>query len=189
MVGSGLYDDPSRRLPMFRDHDRLSCMLAACIVASAVIAPRAHADDASCKPVSDAMMKQARTPYHETATAGGKSFEKIYTTTTLYIGNGGHWMKLPATPQSVIDAMRESGQIFSNCQPLRTEMVDGQATTVYAAHSRTTTPAASNDAQIWIADASGLSVKTEADEQEGGRKMHVSTRLDYSGVQAPADAK
>jgi hypothetical protein len=189
IADSDLHDDPSRRCPMFRNPARLTCMLAACILAGAVIAPQARADDASCKPVLGALMKQARTPYHEMATADGRSFEKIYTTTTLYIGNGGHWMKVPATPEGLIDAMRENGQTFSSCKSLRTEMVDGQAATVYAAHSQTTTPPASNDAQIWIADASGLPVKTEADEQGGGRKGHVSTQLIYGNVQAPAGAK
>lgn len=174
---------------MFRNHVPRSCMLLACVLVGPVIALQARAEDASCKPVSDALMKQARTPYHEMATVDGRPFEKIYTTTTLYINNGGHWVKLPATPQDVIDAMRETGQTFSNCRSLRTEIVDGQAATVYAAHSQTTAPAASNDAQIWIANASGLPVKTEADEQEGGRRVHASTHLDYSNVQAPADAK
>ena len=152
------------------------------------IAP-ARADDASCKPVSDAMAKQARTPYHETAVSGGKPFEKIYTTTTLYIGNGGHWVSTPASPQTLIDATRESGLTFSDCKSLRTETVNGQAATVYAAHYRTTAPAGSSDAQIWIDNASGLPVQTEADGQAEGRKVHTSTHLSYSNVQAPAGAK
>ena len=170
-------------------HVPRSSVLATCIFAAAVVAPPASADDASCKPVSDAMMKQARTPYHETATAGGKPFEKIYTTTTLYIGSGGHWMNVPATPQTLVDAMHDTGQPFTDCRLLRTEVLEGQATTVYAAHSRTANPAADSDAQIWIADASGLPVKTEADVQENGRKTHASTHLDYTDVRPPAGAK
>lgn len=143
----------------------------------------ARADDASCKPVSDAMMKEAHTPYHETAVAGGKSFEKIYTTTMLYIGHSGQWMKMPETPQDLIDATKESGITLSHCKSLRTEMVDGQAATVYAAHL--TTPGTSSDAQIWIGNASGLTLKTESDTQTGPGKGHTSTHMRYGNVQAP----
>ena len=145
----------------------------------------AHADDASCKPVSDAMLKLARTPYHEMATTGGRSFEKIYTTSALYIGSGGHWMKMPATPKDLLDVTRESGLAYSGCKPLRAETVDGQAATVYAVHYQTTTPAASSDAQIWVG-ANGLPLKAESDGLTGPGKGHTSTHMTYGNVQPPA---
>ncbi len=165
--------------------NRVALLFAAAV--GTLVVTNARADDASCKPVLDAMTKQAGTPYHEFATANGKSFEKVYTTTKLYIGNGGHWLKTPLTPQELIERTRESGLAFSRCAALRTETVDGEATTVYAAHFQTTEPVGSNDAQIWIG-SSGLPVKTEADAQVGGHKMHTSTRLSYSNVQAPTDS-
>ncbi len=174
---------------MFSHRARLSCTLSVCTMAGAAIAPQARADDASCKSVSEAMTKMAGTPYHETAITGGKSFEKIYTTTALYLGSDGHWLKTPATPQTLLHATRESGLVFSDCKALRADSVDGQAATVYAAHYRTTAPASNSDAQIWIADASGLPVQTEADGQAEGRKVHTSTHISYSNVQIPADAK
>jgi hypothetical protein len=159
---------------------------AASVLIGVIASAPAHADDASCKPVSDAMMKQARTPYHEIATVGGRSFEKICTASTLYIGMNGHWTKTPMTPQDLIDVMRETGVSLSNCRSLRTETVDGQAATVYAAHLQTTTPASSSDSQIWIGNASGLTLKTEADTLEGGRKVHVLTHFVQGNVQPPA---
>ena len=164
----------------------LAIPLAALVaLAGALDATSARADDATCKPVSEAMAKLASTPYHETAVVNGKPFEKIYTTTALYIGSGGRWMKTPATPQTLNDASRESGLSFSNCKSLRTEAVDGQAATVYAAHSQTTTPAFGSDAQIWIG-ANGLPLRSESDVPTGPGKGHTSTRMAYDNVHAPA---
>ncbi|OOG56844.1 hypothetical protein B0E48_12220 [Rhodanobacter sp. C03] len=132
-------------------------------------------------------MKQANTPYHEIAMADGKkSVEKIYTTHALYIGMRGHWTKTPMTSQDVIDLTRETGASFSNCRSLRTETVDGQVATVYAVLIQTTTPASSSDTQIWLSNASGLPLKTEAVTQAGDRKVHVSAHFDHGNVQPPA---
>ena len=144
----------------------------------------AHADEASCKPVTDAVAKMARTPYHEVATVDGKPFEKIYTTTTLSTRVGGKWMTVPMTPQEVLEAMQETG-LYSNCKVLRTEIVDGQRATVYAAHRASPdTSFPSQDDQIWIA-ANGLTLKTVSDAQARGHKVHAETHVTYDNVQAP----
>jgi len=144
----------------------------------------AHADDASCKTVADAAAKMARTPYHEVATVDGKPFEKIYTTTTLSTRVGGKWMTVPLTPKEVLEAMQETGS-YSNCKVLRTEIVDGQSATVYAAHrSSPDTSFPSQDLQIWIT-ASGLTLKTVSDGQAGSRKVHAESHVTYDNVQAP----
>lgn len=150
----------------------------------------AHADDASCKPVTDAEAKLARTPYREVATVDGKPFEKIYTTTTLSMRiNNGKWTTVPMTPQEVLDAMREAGGSYSNCRVLRTEIVDGQRATVYAAHRLSPgTSFPSQDDQIWIA-ANGLTLKNVSDTQNGGHKVHAESRVTYDNVQAPAAAQ
>jgi hypothetical protein len=149
----------------------------------------AHADDASCKPVTDAAAKMARTPYHEVSTVDGKPFEKIYTTTTLSMRiNSGKWMTVPMTPQESLDTLRETGS-FTNCKLLRTEIVDGQRATVYAAHR--TSPGTSfpnEDAQIWIA-ANGLTLKAVSDAQVKGRKVHAESHVTYDNVHAPAGAQ
>ena len=149
----------------------------------------AHADDASCKPVTDAEAKLARTPYHEVATVDGKPFEKIYTTTTLSMRiNNGKWMTMPMTPQEVLDSMRESGSSFSNCKMLRTETVDGQRAIVYAATQSTATGSYKSEGeQIWIG-TNGLTLKTVSDAQTGGKKIHAETHVTYDNVQAPAGA-
>jgi len=159
--------------------------LMAVVAFTGNLAPMAaHADDASCKPVTDAAAKMARTPYHEVATVDGKPFEKIYTTTTLSTRVAGRWMTVPMTPQEILDAMRETGS-FSNCRVLRTEIVDGQRATVYAAHR--TSPGTSfpdQDNQIWIG-ANGLTLKSVSDAQVGGHKAHSEAHMTYDNVQAP----
>lgn len=154
-----------------------------------LFAPSARADDASCKPVADAAAKLARTPYHEVSTVDGKPFEKIYTTTTLSMRiNNGKWMTVPMTPQEVLDSTRETGS-YSNCKVLRTEVVDGQSATVYAAHRVSPgTSVPNEDDQIWIA-ANGLTLKTISDSQVKGRKVHAESRVTYDNVQAPAKTR
>lgn len=149
----------------------------------------AHADDASCKPITDAVTKLARTPYHEVATVDGKPFEKIYTTTTLSMRiNNGKWMTMPMTPQEILDSMRESGSSFSNCRKLRTETVDGQRAIVYAATQSTATGSYKSEGeQIWIG-ANGLTLKTVSDSLAGGKKVHAESRVTYDNVQVPVAA-
>ena len=160
--------------------------VAALLLASSFVA---HADDASCRPVTDAVAKLARAPYHEVSTVGGKPFEKIYTTTTLSMRiDNGKWMTMPMTPQEVLKSMHEAGGSYSNCKALRTEIVDGQRATVYVAHR--TSPGTSfpnQDDQIWIA-ANGLTLKTVSDSQVQGRKVHAESHVTYDNVHAPSGA-
>ena len=168
----------------------LKLLIELLIITAAAPTP-ARADDASCKAVMDAMMKQIRTAYRETITIESKpAREFIHTTTAFYYqGKDGHWVKVPMTAQDRIEAMHETGATLSNCKQLRQEMVNGQPAIVYAAHEQTTLPAQSIDTQIWIATASGLPLKTEADQEEGGHKVHCSTLLTYDNVQPPAGVK
>jgi hypothetical protein len=60
---------------------------------------------------------------------------------------------------------------------MRTEIVDGQRATVYAAHR--TSPGTSHpsqDDQIWIA-ASGLTLTTVSDSEAGGHKVHAEAHM------------
>jgi hypothetical protein len=181
--------------PIMSRHPPLTpSLLALSLLASALstLAPTpAHADDASCKVVMDAMMKQIRTAYRETITLEGKpAREFIHTTTAFYYqGKDDHWMKVPMTAQERIDAMHETGATLSNCKQLRQEMVNGQPAIVYAAHEQTTLPVQSIDMQIWIATASGLPLKLESDQEQGGHKVHALTLCTYDNVQPPADVK
>ena len=161
-------------------------LIALAALAGTLASLPAQADDASCKPVTDAAAKLARTPYHEVSMVDGKPLEKIYTTTTLSMRiNNGKWMTMPMTPQEVLDSMRETGS-YSNCKVLRTEAVDGQRATVYAAHRISPgTSFPNQDDQIWIA-ANGLTLKTVSDVQVKGRRVHAESHVTYDNVHAPA---
>lgn len=173
---------------MSRHHCLTIPLLAVVLLAGSFAT--AHADDPACKPVLDAQMRQSRTAYRETIAFDGKpTAEKIYTSTAMYLGKGGQWMTVPMTPQERVDALREQGYSLSNCKQLRFEAVDGLPATVYAAHGQTTMPVQSFDAEIWIARSSGLILKVESDQQQGGRKTHVTDHFSYDNVQPPAAAK
>lgn len=167
-------------------HTKPIFFIAITTLAGGLLPPPARADDASCKPVTDAEAKLARTAYHEVSTVDGKPFEKIYTTTTLSMRNSnGKWMTVPMTPQEILDSMRETGS-YSGCKVLRTEVVDGQSATVYAAHRISPgTSFPNEDAQIWIG-ANGLTLKTVSDAQVQGRKVHAESHVTYDNVHAPA---
>lgn len=145
-----------------------------------VAASSARADDAACKPLADAIAKQAVTPYHETATANGRPLEKIYLADAVYVANHGKWMKMP---QDHFDAGRKSMPAFFACKSVRTEAVDGQPATVYAA--RFQSPSGNGDAQVWIG-AAGLPLKEVMDEQTESGKAQISARFAYDNVRAPA---
>lgn len=162
----------------------LACALALCSISIA-----AHADDASCKPLVDAAVKMARTPYHEVANVDGKAFEKIYTTRSLSIRrNNEAWTTVPVTPQEVLEAQHESAA-YVNCKLLRTDVVDGQRATVYSAQ-RIATGFSSHhdDAVIWIG-ANGMVLKTITDTQMRGHKAHSESHVTYNDVHAPAGAQ
>lgn len=162
-------------------------IVLAALASSLSVLP-ARADDASCKPLTDAATKLANTPYHEVSTVDGKPFEKIYTTTTLSMRiNNGKWMTMPMTPREALDSTRETGS-YSNCKLLRTETVDGQRATVNAAHRLSPGTSFSNqDDQICIA-ANGLTLKTVSDTQVQGRKVHAESHVTYDNVRAPTSA-
>jgi hypothetical protein len=170
-----------------RSRFTLSLLAIAWTACTVLIAP-ARAADASCKPVVDATTNAAHTPYHETFTADGRTFEKIYTMTAMYVGSQGRWTKATVSPQDIIDNTRELGLTITDCKSVRTEMVDGQVATVYAAHVRLAADGGDSPTQFWIAHGNGLPLKSESDNTAAGHPMHVSARFTYDNVQPPAGA-
>ena len=162
----------------------LLSLLAA--MACCLVAQSASAVEAACKPIRDAADKMARTPYHAVSTVDGKPFEKVYTTTHLYIRSDRRWLATAMTPQEVLDAMRESGRTISNCRQLRTETVDGQRTTVYAFRSRYSTAAIQDEEDmIWVG-GNGLTLKSVTDVKVNGRMSHAESHITFGNVQPPA---
>jgi hypothetical protein len=162
-------------------------------VAPAVVL--AQKDLASCKVVFDATQKQRGTPFHmytvlPTSMTSGKprQDEMIQTKDKNYLKVDDKWKVSPFTPE---DGRKQEEENIKNakaynCHRVREESVGGVAATVYAIHSESDD--ADSDGQIWIANGSGLPLKTEIGLDSGANaasKDHISTRYEYTNVQAP----
>jgi len=147
----------------------------------------------SCQPVFDAMTKIVTTPSHSYTTHTGGPMkgqpaesETIYAGGKAYMRVRGKWMQSPATPQEVLDQLKENrNQGKNTCQALRTELIGAEPVTVYSVHSETEN--FKEDSQMWISKITGRVLKEEQDVDIGGRagKEHRSARFDYDNVRAP----
>lgn len=173
-------------------------LIAASLAALAPHAVRAQKDVASCKPVFDALAKQMATSYHSyltmpSALPGGKprQDELIAVGGQHYILIEGQWKKSPMDQAAMAKQEQENIQNAKalSCHRLRSESVDGVPAVVYAEHSENEDT--KTDGQVWVAATTGLILRTETDmgTTDGGRPDHMSSRYDYTNVQAPAGVK
>ncbi|HLV87937.1 MAG TPA: hypothetical protein VKV39_13220 [Candidatus Sulfotelmatobacter sp.] len=148
----------------------------------------------SCQPVFEAMTKIVSTPSHSYTTHTGASAnggrpadsETIYVDGKAYMRVRGKWMQSPATPQEVLDQLKENrDQGKNNCQILRSELIGVEPVTVYSVHSETEN--FKEDSQIWISNVTGKVLKEEQDVDMGGTigKEHRSARFEYSNIRPP----
>ena len=150
----------------------------------------AHAAD-FCQPVFDALTKVATTPSHSyttnTAVNGSKTEgETIFANGQKYIRVRGKWMRIPVTSQDVLDQEKEKEEKGkSTCQLLRSESVNGEATTLYSVHREY--EEVTEDGQMWISRGTGLLLRVEEDFDRKGNKVkeHRSTRFEYGNVKPP----
>ena len=154
------------------------------------------ADDASCKPVFDAITRLVQTPNHQFLTqsseaTGGKpnSTEMIFTGKTTYLKHDGRWQTSTVTPEQTLKRDAENRKnAKTDCRLLREVSVDGVSASLYSVHSATTF--GTTDGQIWISKASALPLRQQIDLVVEGAtgKNHVETRIVYTGVEAPPGA-
>src|SRR5512139_993508 len=124
--------------------------------ALAAMGPPAHADDATCQAVLQAVLKQTSAPVHqkvtiETAAAPDKPMhnEMIRLGDTLYMQARGQWMARPYDAAKAADDARQAmAKGEHSCMRVRSEAVDGQPAELYRVQSKTTT--GGSDTQIWI---------------------------------------
>ncbi len=148
----------------------------------------ALAEDGACKPVVDAMAKQAVTPYHQyqTTTAAGsagksRESESINTPTMHYLKFDGKWSARPYDgKKNAADIVATMNSNKPTCSRVGDETIDGQAATLYRAHNP-----GMPDNQIWISASSGLPLRQVADTGVS----HMVMRYDYANVQPPANAQ
>jgi hypothetical protein len=174
---------------MLRNYVLTLSVLSSLVMGQAVTALAADA----CQPVFEAMTKIVTTPSHSYTTHTGGSnngqlaeSETIYVEGKAYMRVRGKWMQSPATPQEVLDQLKENRDKGKNtCQILRSELIGAEPVTVYSVHSETEN--FKEDSQMWISKVTGRILKEEQDVDMGGRtgKDHRSARFDYSNVRAP----
>jgi len=157
----------------------------------------AHAADAACKPVFDAMMKMAATPNHQylTETAayskGSTNGEIITTPTAMYIKAAGSWHSDAYNPQQQVTELRQAYAAKPmTCKYLRDESAGGEAAAMYDTRE-TQDDGTVVISQLWISKSHGLPVKQTIDMDVGGKngKSHNELRIDYANVQPPAGVK
>lgn len=165
--------------------------------AASIGAGAALADDASCKPVFDAITRLVKTPNHQflvqSSDAPGstpQAGEVIFTGKTTYILRDGKWQTSAVTPEETLkrdDENRKNSK--TRCRAVRDEAVEGVSATLYTLHSES--EVGESEGQIWISKASALPLRQKIDLAMKGiaEKNHVETRFVYSGVAPPHAAK
>lgn len=173
----------------------VSCRLAILALGTllSMSGPHAFADDAACKTVLDAVIKQATVPVHqkisiESVAAPGRALqsEMIRTGDTLYMQIRGQWTSRPYDGQKAVNDARAAMQkAEQSCSRVRSEAVDGQAAELYSVQSKTAS--GGTESQIWISPATGLPLRQHTVMLEGGTtKSQHDVRFDYANVHAPA---
>lgn len=167
-----------------------------CFLLAATFVPRAHGAtlSAECKIVTDAAKKQLVTPSHAYSAqtgrpgqAGARNSEAIYVGGAAYVQIKGIWRRSSMTVKDALELKDENirDATAMDCRYLREETMNGDSAAVYSFDS-------SNEAdhsvgQIWISKSRGLPLKIEQDLiADKSSKAHVSTRYEYTNVQAPA---
>ena len=172
---------------MLPRHASVVPLLAATLLAilMAPVAVRAGGPDAACKPVIDANFKQYMTPSHviESGTDAG---ELIFIGNAIYLKDGGKWMRAPMTPASFQQQLQEEihGASVFSCRYLHDDVQDGEATEVYSV--QIVNDGTKFDLQEWISKSHALLLKKQGTTDAGGVKSTISSRYDYTDVQAPA---
>ena len=173
-------------------------IVTALLIATAVAGRPALAMDPACKPVLDAMAKQAATPSHlhmtqVAAFRGGKPMtgESIYTGNVLYIQVRGTWRRSPVSVQDMTKQREESTRNAKSmaCRYLRDETVGGEAAAVY--RSQAEIEDAKSDSTLWVSKRTGLPLRSESDIDTGASWARSTRRsaTHYADVRPPAGVK
>ncbi len=147
-----------------------------------------------CGPIFTANDKLAETPYHAVTTTSmagrPQTSETISVGEATYVLTQGQWTRSPTTPKARLAAEREELRKATayTCTLIGDETVDGVAATHYRTHLQSATSV--SDTDVWIAKATGLPVKREADLTRGtGLALHNAQRFDYANIRLPPGVK
>jgi hypothetical protein len=172
----------SRKLPL------------AFVIAVAGMLPGANAwaDDASCKPVRDAMLAMTRVKYDAriyTTMPSRKPIvgETIYTLDATWRQLLGRWIKTPTTPQEELEGEKSINATFTDCRHEGESSVNGEPEAIYMAKTRNLTLIAfSGDLKLWISKKHGVPLRSEANASVPllGSSRTVKT-YSYDNVRPP----
>jgi hypothetical protein len=166
------------------------CVLT-CLAGIVADSQPVRADD--CDLASVAAIAQAKVPHavtHVMTKAGEPTqrAEMIFTNDKAYMQMEGEWHAVPFSAQQQIDLLTEARtraqQTPHTCQKIANQPINGEAASVYV--MQTTTNGKQVSARIWIADKSGLPLKSEIHLDDG---TAVMDDFRYSNIVAPPGAK
>jgi hypothetical protein len=164
------------------------------VVTCLVAIPASAQTTAACQPIFDGMVEQTVTPNHTyISMTGGSTMvtESITVGGVMFIQVSGKWMRSPTGPaemQQQLQADEKSGKNkTASCQRLADELVNGAAAMVF--HVQRKTDLSASDGKVWLSKATGLPLRGEEDVVSRGTTTHVSTRFEYTNVQAPPGIK
>jgi len=167
----------------------------------------ARADDGACKGLADAMLTNAKTPYHSVGSIsfdpkdppvpGSAGLPSAIATETIFTGThvfvklpNGQWKDIHANLADLQSKVKESAGSFNDCAHLPNDKVDGKDLAVYTGTDKTDTMNVTT--KVWVAPENGTLVRSET--EIGGptapdgkvRHQHLSLRYDYADIKAPA---
>lgn len=165
---------------------RLTC-LAALVSTVFTVTPAAAQGSASCKVVTEALLKLPTTPHHATSTISGQTqpVESITAGGNNYVRLNGTWTKSRFTPQDEIAQEQENvkeSKVYT-CHPEADQNVGGVAAAVFTVHTERD-DVGKSDSKVWIAKTTGLPLRTET-TLDGG-SIRSTAVYDYVNITAPA---
>jgi hypothetical protein len=166
----------------------------------------ARADDSACRGLTDAMVKNSKTPYHSVGTisfdpkdppAGDATItKKAISTETIFTGSqvfvklpDGQWKDIHAVVSELQQRVESSAQSFTDCKQLADDTIDGKKFAVYTGDDKTDTMNVTT--KIWVSVDTGTLAHTETTiagpTAPDGKIRHqfLSLRYDYADIKAP----
>jgi hypothetical protein len=149
--------------------------------------------DSACQAVLDASEKLYTTPFHMYSTQAGAlvgngkpmKSEMISSGGTDYVLYNGKWTTSSAAERKALGQRNRNNVKNMSCHYVREESVNGKSAALYSTHEESTH--GKTDSQNWVSKSKGLILRQEIDIDTGGAsgKSHMSSRYEYSNVQAP----
>jgi hypothetical protein len=171
--------------------NRIAMSLAICLMTGGA----AHAGEADCTAILDAIVKMSTTPVRQKVSIlmpGGRpplQSEVLHTKDTMYMQVAGHWAARPYDGAKIAaDARQALAASEHTCSRDGSEPVDGQPATVY--RMETATPKGKSQAKIWIAPTSGLPLRQHTILIEGATANgEHDVHFDYINITPPPGVK